>query len=798
MAEIHGSIVGGNVTRFYTGGIAWVPIVGTVTPAVASAAAQGLVEVIGDEQPDGITNVRMPYELATVAGHDDITDTTARPVNRQRQDRKTDFFNPYNWIPVAPRTLTGPLADADLSDQHSNLARWHTERFTGELQLTVEAFTPLLFPGAQFTEDIIQGKKHITLSTRQEDGRPVLPATSFKGTLMSMLEGITNSRFSVFDNDDKLGYRAPVDAAPNLVPAQVVDTPDGLMLELLTGASNANGDRITGEATFAAWVKPEYPENPTDLEVATQLARHGTTYTSNFVLCQHRNKYGNPDFQVWVEEGATGLGSLTELTAPRVISGQLFTTGKTVKNKHYERLFFSDVLQADRVRLPLTEALISSHRRLGDEQFAINEKLLKARTSQHKHPYSYLGNTPGQTSFAPHIWDAQRKNLVVGSLVWAEVSRTAVKAVHPVQIGRRLYPATPKELMHDSLLPAVTVGQLSPADRMRGWVSQAKSDSSKGEVSSVKGRLWVKDTICTTTDSIETFTPSLVMSILSTPKPNNGGFYVGEAQGESGWAWSQPDGRDREQRGFRKPTAGNAARSQLRRKTYPHHGDGEAADPEYWFQQVGANWYRHRRLGNTRDDQNRSVKTWVKPYTTFAVTVGFDDLTTVELGALVWLCSLGEDHFWRLGGAKPLGLGSASVLVAKATYRTGEQIRRGFLTWPPTATSEEGEFLTLSALIDEFKRAMQSAYGGVFELIPCIAATLRSAKGWPEESDQSFRPTHYPYAYRPNRAAQQPEAWQPSTEGVNYEWWVDNEKGKRMALPDLEEGLGFPIFGARP
>ena len=53
---------------------------------------------------------------------------------------------------------------------------------------------------------------------------------------------------------------------------------------------------------------------------------------------------------------------------------------------------------------------------------------------------------------------------------------TAVKDLFPVMISRELYECSPKELLDESLQPAKSLDQLSPADRLFGWTPQGQGD----------------------------------------------------------------------------------------------------------------------------------------------------------------------------------------------------------------------------------------------------------------------------------------------------------------------------------
>ena len=105
--------------------------------------------------------------------------------------------------------------------------------------------------------------------------------------------------------------------------------------------------------------------------------------------------------------------------------------------------------------------------------------------------------------------------------------------------------------------------ELSPADRVFGWVNQDGHGA-------YRGNMRVGQAICETPSPIEEFTlPGLPLAILGQPKPQQARFYVAaSADGEA-----QEDGLSKEDAGY---LPGKGLRG---RKTYPHH---RALPPSHW------------------------------------------------------------------------------------------------------------------------------------------------------------------------------------------------------------------------
>ena len=145
------------------------------------------------------------------------------------------------------------------------------------------------------------------------------------------------------------------------------------------------------------------------------------------------------------------------------------------------------------------------------------------------------------------------------------------------------------------------------------------------------------------------------------------------------------------------------------------------------------------------------------------------NLSSVELGALLWLLTSPEIHHHRLGGGKPLGFGSVWLDInwEETDLRLGEHWKQFYRSLMPVPNQETNA----AECIDEYKNAVIDAYGRrkKFERIPFITAFCRCSKGFEDNAA-----VHYPRA-TPN----------PTPEGEAFEWFVSNEKGARSALPSL-------------
>lgn len=355
------------------------------------------------------------------------------------------------------------------------------------------------------------------------------------------------------------------------------------------------------------------------------------------------------------------------------------------------------------------------------------------------------------------------------------------------------YEASAWDLLHESLRPAIDIDRLSPADRVFGWVD-VDADTGAGKSNgrhAARGLLRVGPVRCTSSmaDAVERFAPpGLPLAILSVPKPQQGRFYVARSS----------DGEAQSDR-LSKQAAGYSTGKGLRgRKVYPHQNmlpDGHWANPtEDRTQQPSgtpAHYQEYRRPRSISgqeqpDDQNRSILGWVKPGAEFTFDLQVQNLSAVELGALLWLLGLPRDRFFRFGGGKPLGFGSVRLEIVSLDVRTGNEIRDRYASWHDETSSRDPRAELLKAFMDAVVRAYPPASGG-FDGVPFIRAFDTASRG-----HEDNLPTHYP------RATENGQPGPPKPDGESFKWFVANERDDaRYALPDLSNDTGLPTLRLR-
>lgn len=720
----------------------------------------------------------------------------SRPTQQERaMPRATGaFHNPYNFVPAPPRNTSHP----ELGD-HAPVAQdaFAPGRYTGVIRVRMVAQTPLLLPDTERVQESPNGHKTVPLRVGS-DGKPLVPASSVRGMLRSAYEAVTNSRFGRFSHaqhQDRLAFRMDARDGLKLIPARI----ENGQIRLLTGTAAVLRDGKPDGPMYAAWL-PRY-RNGQVANNAVRYADGALPAHGDEVACWvERMQHSNPSFSFWrIRETVRG-GNLNGLgrepptsqaggkTSPahpaemRRIHGWVCVTNANINRKHDERVFFAD----NNVHSPGPFDLKDGHRAMWSELIAnyqsIHEDDLRKRRQRNEQPDHYLGHEPGKTAWSRHVYTREDCELRDGTLCYVRLNQmqTDVEAIFPVMIARELYSASPWSLLDESLRPASNIGELSPADRAFGWV-HADADRgtlSRGDRAAARGLLRIGPVTCESSveASVESFPGDGVpLAILSTPKPQQGRFYVA----------ASPNG-EAQRSGLSKAEAGYSAGKGLRgRKVYPHQRN---LPEEHWeratedrTQDTSSSHHQEYRRpmrdgAEQRDDQNRSILGWVRPGAKFTFDLHVHNLSRVELGALLWLLQLPDDHFFRFGGGKPLGFGSVRLTLDSSDVRTGDGLAARYASW-----CEEPSPVDPSEATRAFEAAVVDAYrptGGTgFDSVPFIQAFKEACTGHADAL-----PVHYP---RTGPA--------PSPDGKSFKWFVANEKSdERHALADLVSDPGLP------
>ncbi len=708
-------------------------------------------------------------------------------------DDEHDYFhNPYTFVPTPPRPSNGFAGDFDPLEHNPPLdhASLKDGLWTGHIPIKITTVTPLVLLKNDGTER--EPKEH-----QIYDVLDFLPESSLRGMLRSAYEIATNSRYACFSNGDRLAYRMRPQEALNLIPAVIEDAGGGnLVARLYTGTSTPTPTGPNGPM-YAAMLTC-YHRNSQENSVC--IGGYGPRTRDEVWVEIDRRRHRSYQYlkvtKVWPKSRYPN----NPLPGGNVVEGHILITNENMDNKHDERIFFNPM----KTTLPVTDELKEDWRmRIQSYRDAHSENDIFNRKGAQDEPWKKLGRDPGQTAWSPHLYeDGKHKDrwgrdvhdaleLKAGDMVYARCKFkrgkiTEIEDFFPVLISRELYVDSPKDLLDPSLRPASKRNKLSPADRLFGWVPQEQGDDA-----GYKSRLRVVCEDGARPEIVKKFNGKLPLTILGQPKPAQGRFYVADDQGDP-------------QDGVRKQDAGYDASQSKRlrgRKQYWHHAGLEAELEEskqtlcYWQPSVEdrtkikrkGRYQEYRRPDDKdgkpqTDPQNRSITSWIKPGTEFKASLYVQNLQPEEIGALLWLLTLPEKHYFKLGYGKPLGFGSVRLEVDDGVLPLGtsEDWKKYYATFDadPPATLDDNQ---RNQCIQAFQASMEAAYNTSpsFGDLYFISDFLQILEGPVDDS-----PIHYPRLKR-----------EPTPEGENFQWFTENERNWREALPRVDEsGLAYEPY----
>jgi CRISPR-associated protein (TIGR03986 family) len=687
-----------------------------------------------------------------------------RPGDMEKGGVSRDFHNPYNFVPAPPRDQIPE--GSELGDREPvGHGKYLADFWSGKICVEMTTKTPLIIPDAGNMSEDDDG--HKTFPLRQRNGQPYLPATSVKGMLRTAYEAITNSRLAVFDkHGDRLAYRLPARIGLEMVPARI----ENGKISLYTGTSKIgeNGQPLpsgsSGSSMYAAWL-PRYDKNKLGIsnnavkfEHSRDLPLHGERVKAWVEEYQKNSDRGS--FKYWRvrsvfrsdqnlgEEPTVGhaQGRHVPTGKPmKQISGFVCITNKNIDGKHDERVFFCEekpeiVELTDDLRIRWAE-LINNYQSIHEDEISKGKQSPPALN---------------HSSWSKHIIGSQAEQILSeGTLCYAHIQKNGseirVRSLYPVMIARGLFEKPPTDLLPIELKPAVCIKTLSPADRVFGWVSQGGAGAYKGQLRI--GQIHYHG------EAIKHFDLPVTLSILGQPKPQQSKFYVAQTpQGEPLEENLPKSGAYKEGQGLRG------------RKVYPHH---QNLPDQYWKPDERISLENRSREylmpDQAKSDQNRSITGWVEPEQKFTFSLNVINLSSVELGALLWLLSLPEDHYLRLGGGKPLGFGSVHLQIESTDIRTGQEWGDFYSSLLPVTIPDQQKIIDRCKEV--FKEEFKTAYNKNFaDPKFIITAFLKASQGFHE-------PIHYP------RTTENLEA-----ETKSFEWFKDHEHSVLDSLLD-DQGL---------
>jgi len=139
----------------------------------------------------------------------------------------------------------------------------------------------------------------------------------------------------------------------------------------------------------------------------------------------------------------------------------------------------------------------------------------------------------------------------------------------------------------------------------------------------------------------------------------------------------------------------------------------------------------------------------------------------------LWLLSLDDNYYHRLGSAKSLGFGSVHLKIKEMELQNGQD----WAAYYENLSESEIAPFNAEKHIEAYQNAVKKAYGN-FDNVSFIKAFKIALRGF-----KNGLPVHYP---------RQDE--KPNPQGESFKWFGKNEKRENAALPSLESEEGLPLL----
>ena len=727
----------------------------TTCPGPMRGNLQNNARVLVERGPDGnVVSVERAPEGWVPAAAD-----TPRPLFRDGY-----FANPYNFVPFSTklRELEGLQQEAPVS--HATTA---PDTYRAKLTLTLTTKTPLL---TMEVKDKTLDHPTVLSVRRDLEGRPLLSGSSIKGMLRSVYEQVTGSRLGIFSHDEPLSVRGVHTDALGLSFAKVAHhDPSSGTISLTT-----QGDLVP--TAIVPHVKIVSPVS------VLRCMLHGRTQGASVYawlqLLEH--DFDNKHYLWW---RVVSLHDATPNTAappvaPRtpshknavvdaqplvLVEGTLHVTGQTFGRKKAERMFVERVVSGaakiDNATHPTETG--DRYRRTVD---AWRGKLASFNTEPPE------GNG---LETAGYVNNRTWARLEPGQTIYYRNGNDRLE-LYPAMITRESLSKAPAELLPALLAPSPGKGELSPAERLFGWVPPRGSSERAHRGQLRIGAVTCEDALPPTVDNRQ-----WQLATLNSPKPSHARFYTRASNGA-------PTHTRKKREGFK---AGDQLAGH---KVYPHQQRHESywkLPPTGWpiagqDHQTDAESHFKNYLSAPGASPKVAVAItdWVEPDTTFSFTLYVENASRAELAALLWLIDLASDgkHFLKLGMGKPLGFGSVKLDIRweHSNIQSSEQVRVAYGEFAAAPTLGQPQ---AAEWVKEFDAALRTAAGSVYRSV-CAAA-----EGTPLA-------VHYP------RMPQQGYGREAPPQAETYRWFVANEpngvhnnQAKGHALPLLEGTEMLPV-----
>ncbi|MCI9645286.1 MAG: TIGR03986 family CRISPR-associated RAMP protein [Lachnospiraceae bacterium] len=575
------------------------------------------------------------------------------------------FINPYNFIPMGTQKAKASKKDTD-------------ELVSGMITYSVWTKTPLFIPNTSYNKVYQDKQAHedhksyqfYSYVNYQEQGsiekipypKPVIPGSEIRGMFRSNYEILTNSCMSALDSDKKLSKRTMESYQPGLL--QRVAKRDGSVrydlvkatdvLWRTMGANNAKEDLVWGNDKEHydrnCYIQEKFPEG-SRVEFILHIRYNDQGRRIKPVASSVR-MYGQEDRNQAQDQKVAGRRQ-----EGYIIKGEKgpdmpyrLRRGIPPSRKRCCRIFQKDERPGnvwEDVKISLLDELL--------EVYAKNDLDNASRYEEYKERYEEFKSGNGNEYFPVYysiIVEGANQRIANNQNRNMANNRNQKKRIF-------LAPACKTREIYDHTLSHLA-GNLAPCTAGSGYCEACElfgAVTADGEAKSSHLRftdLQAEEK----EDSAQYYLPRpITLPELSSPKLNNMEFYLERPKGQgqnAAWFWTYDYYID---------AGGNL-----------HIQQGRLAGRKfYWHQDLGDDYCPQEEKGK----RNVTIHP-VRSKIAFEGKIYFDKISKETLNKLIYLINAGEqptemekkEHGYKIGMAKPLGLGSIASQVNEVKIKS--------------------------------------------------------------------------------------------------------------------------------
>ncbi|MEH1789786.1 MAG: TIGR03986 family CRISPR-associated RAMP protein [Nostoc sp.] len=520
---------------------------------------------------------------------------------------------PYNFVELPDKIVA---AELEANGNLRNNNRYYSDRYTGIIECILTTSSPLYIRCGLTKEEFECGTEaknlpdfyYIDPITK----KPVLPGSSLRGMLRTLVEIISFSKISQVSDFQRLFFRAvatlPKDDSlaqayrqyinPNQVKAGYLKR-DGDTWKIITAREN--------NSTSFAWVKEE-DLSSTDFPELKRFDNPGYLPQDIPVSFQRITK-------------PKGRYIAEDVTIPKQYP---LNQGRLVASGNMKETSDSDSESIRTYHCVVFAPSPNPNKTYTIDPEAINDDYLNALTDFQKLPP--FDEKLGMLQENRPVFYCQPTQGNIVTLFGHSPNFRIPYSPNGDGKAATVVDFIPENLRDDSIIDI--------AEAIFGFVRRDKQP--EGKEQSRAGRISVSDAICLSDISMtqDVITPK----ILASPKPTTYQHYL-----------VQPEETNAEKSKLKhyasQPTEETIIRGH---KLYWHKG----SNPDI----------QHPKPNEVKDTQTTQIKP-IKSDVEFQFTIRFENLSRVEIGALMWILNIAQNNDYRLslGMGKPLGMGAVKI-----------------------------------------------------------------------------------------------------------------------------------------